>query len=547
MADTPRGGPRAPTARSGEAAGAVAWCRLRAPVYPAPVRWTRRALLRALGTSAAASMLAPLVTACASSPSPSPAPMSRVARPVPALREELRRQVQGLSRRLPRVWALATIERVSWVLVDPEERSLGQSSLASLVLGAAGRDGVIEEVTTDLSPGGIARAAWTLGERAAAAGRSADSAGHTLPAPRDFASAPAEDPRAYTPGQWLAPVEALYERAQRIRESRIVYRGAYAVCDDAETVLVSAGQDMAQRLVRTRAGVLLVSQDMRRHVPGEPGRVATLRIEDVGQGGLQGMEATELRDDALSSAAERVLMLFAPTAPPQGELDVVLAPDLAARILRDCVAPALCSEPWERGGCRAAALAGAPVAAEAVTLLDDPSADGAYGSYFFDDEGQAAAPAGLIEAGVLRGPLTDARGSRALGAPRTASARRAHSLAPARPAPSNLALAPGQHAPGDIIAGVDHGYLLEGCLMARADAHTWRFAARAARAYEIRRGKLTGVVHADVELTGDVPGLLQAVRAVSTEARRFCYGGGGALATSASSPHVWTRARIAGG
>jgi TldD protein len=522
------------------------------------VDWSRRTFLRALGSSAAASTLAPFLAACG----PRAASQAVVAmpeeRPVPLLREELRRHVEVLSRRLPGVTALAAIERVGWVLVDPEERSLHQVVLGSLVLGAGDGEQVHEEVTTDLSAGGVARAAWALGARAS--GRSNPGAPFAPAGPLDSTAQPVVDPRSLAPRQWIGPVDALYERARRTGESRIAYRAAYAVCDDCETMFVSAEHDRAQRVVRTRAGVLFLGQDTRRRaLAGRERADATLRVEEAGQGGLQGLDATALPDALLEDAARRVLTLFSPTplssSVSDADVDVILASNVAARILRDCVAPALCvsGEPWHGGAAwreeepGAGALAGQRLAAEAVTLIDDPSVPGAYGSYFFDDEGMTGAAVALIEAGVVRGPLADRRGARALGVPRTASARRAHATAPVAPAPSNLVLVPGRLTGDDLIAGVDQGYLLDGCQWARVHLPTWRFTARAARAYEIRRGKRTGVVHADVDVSGDVPGLLAAVRAVSDTGQRFCYGGGGTLATTASSPFVWTRARIAGG
>jgi predicted Zn-dependent protease len=519
------------------------------------VDWSRRTFLRALRSSAAASALAPFLTgACGGRAGRDPVVALAEERPVPLLREELRRHVEALSRRLPGVTALAAIERVGWVLVDPEERSVHQVVLGSLVLTTADGEQVREEVTTDLSAGGVARAVWTLGERASARAGSVSGVPFAPAGPRDSAAQPEVDPRTLAPAQWLEPVDALYERARRTGESRIAYRAAYAVCDDCETVFVSAEHDLAQRVVRTRAGVLFLGQDTRRRALAGPDRAdATLRVEEAGQGGLQGLDATALPDALLAHAARRVLTLFAPTPLPPGALDVdvILAPDVAARILRDCVAPALCGDAWHEGAAPghegAAALAGQRVAAEAVTLLDDPRAPGAYGSYFFDDEGMAGAAAALIEAGVVRGPLTDRRSALALGVRRTASARRAHATAAVAPAPSNLVLAPGSVDSAALIAGVDQGYLLEGCQWARVHLPTWRFMARAARAYEIRRGKRTGVVHADIDVSGDVPGLLAAVRAVSADALRFCYGGGGTLATTATSPFVWTRARITGG
>src|SRR5690606_25102597 len=97
---------------------------------------------------------------------------------------------------------------------------------------------------------------------------------------------------------------------------------------------------------------LFLGQDTRRRaLAGAGRREATLRMEEAGQGGLQGLDAAALPDALLEAAAERVLTLFSPTPLPPGGFDaeVVLAPDVAARIVRECVAPGLCGDAWQEG------------------------------------------------------------------------------------------------------------------------------------------------------------------------------------------------------
>jgi PmbA protein len=98
-------------------------------------------------------------------------------------------------------------------------------------------------------------------------------------------------------------------------------------------------------------------------------------------------------------------------------------------------------------------------AAAAVTLLDDPTLAGAYGSAPCDDEGQATARKELIAGGVLRGFLHSLETAHRMGTPPTGNGFRRDFTAPPLPRPGNLVLEPG---PGSAAAWVaSRGTLVE--------------------------------------------------------------------------------------
>ena len=65
------------------------------------------------------------------------------------------------------------------------------------------------------------------------------------------------------------------------------------------------------------------------------------------------------------------------------------------------------------------------------------------------------------------------------------------------------------------------GYRLEGGVEATLDPSSDRIAVSVARALEIKKHHPTGRVYADVELVGDLGGLLGAVAAVAADAQAF--------------------------
>jgi predicted Zn-dependent protease len=500
--------------------------------------------LRALGASISAPALAPFVHAC-STPSalrgsaPPGAGATARAQPLGAeLRQVLREEVAELSQRFVHASALATLRHTGDAVADAGAHGMHHDTAAAVVLQVQSAAGRFEQVSTDISAAGVGRAAQALRARAAA-GYQATRPPGPLAKPRDFATTPALDPQKIPPRQWIERVRQLYERSRRVGGSRVVYRGAYLSVDDTTAVFVGNGRDLSQRLVRSRAGVVLVAQ---RNTDKDAAPVA----EVAQQHGLMGLEATDVDAGALDAAAERVLAMVTPVAAPTGDTVLLLAPSMAALFAHQCVAPALNAHAWLSGAALAATLLGQQVGSDQITLVDDSTMATGYGSYFFDDEGRPAALTALIDHGVLKGPIADEHSAAALSADigtniaTTGNGRRLAPGQPIAPWPSNMTLMPGAQTSEELIAAVDKGLLLDGGLAGHTAARTWRFAARAARGYEIAGGKLTGVLYGDVDIHGEVPAFLRGVAGVSAELERAPWGASSTMA----APYVLTRGQV---
>lgn len=105
---------------------------------------------------------------------------------------------------------------------------------------------------------------------------------------------------------------------------------------------------------------------------------------------------------------------------------------------------------------------GKQVASEKVTLIDDGTLPGQYGSSKYDDEGMPRQKNVLIENGILKSFLVDRLGSRQFGVSRTGSGRREnYTFAPAARM-SNTYLAAGNDDPDEMIREIDYGILVAG-------------------------------------------------------------------------------------
>ncbi|HET9626548.1 MAG TPA: metallopeptidase TldD-related protein, partial [Kofleriaceae bacterium] len=250
--------------------------------------------------------------------------------------------------------------------------------------------------------------------------------------------------------------------------------------DDAIVWSVAPGRDRAQRLVRIRQTAIRAAWN------GD--RPAIAHAERAGTGTLDELALTA---DELAAASAAALELMTPGELAAGDATVVLDPSAAALVL-DAVARHL----------------PAGEVSPLVTLVDDPTAAGAYGGFAFDDEGELAAPLTLIDRGRVTARLDE----------RAGRARRPGHLGLVEAAPSHLVLAPGGVAPRALYGD---GFLLERGVDLAFDPATDRVRLACARARELKAGNPTGRVYADVELVGSLRAVLAAIDGVADAPARF--------------------------
>jgi TldD protein len=203
---------------------------------------------------------------------------------------------------------------------------------------------------------------------------------------------------------------------------------------------------------------------------------------------------------------------------------------------------------FAKGRARAQGFLGKPVASKIVSLLDDPSIEGARGSYPFDDEGMLAEPTRIIEEGVFVRPLTDLASATFLGTGRSPNGRAQAWDRKVYPRMSNTFFANGTSDPAEILASLADGLYLEGFRNGIEDPQGWgiQFTVRMAR--EVKGGKPTGRVFAPVSVTGYVPEILSNITMVGNdlalEPGTCGKGFKEFVPVTSGGPHIRTRARV---
>lgn len=192
---------------------------------------------------------------------------------------------------------------------------------------------------------------------------------------------------------------------------------------------------------------------------------------------------------------------------------------------------------------------GEKVASEKVTLIDDGTIPGMYGSSRFDDEGMPRQKNILIENGVLKGFMADRLGARRLNLERTGSGRRQDYAHAPGPRMSNTYLAEGRDDPEEMIRDLD-----EGLLVTEIGGGTGgrEFTLLAAGAYWIKNGKIRQRVKGAILVGRGDETMLKIDRVgnrfvAEQGGGSFCGADSGFIATTTSGPRMRIREMVVGG
>lgn len=103
---------------------------------------------------------------------------------------------------------------------------------------------------------------------------------------------------------------------------------------------------------------------------------------------------------------------------------------------------------------------GEQIAADCVTLRDDPLLPEGYASTPFDSEGVPCYNKAVVENGVLKTYLYNRKAARKDGVPSTGNGFKAGLTAPIKTAVTNFYLAPGQRSQEELLADMGEGILI---------------------------------------------------------------------------------------
>ncbi|HLM99111.1 MAG TPA: metallopeptidase TldD-related protein [Bryobacteraceae bacterium] len=212
-------------------------------------------------------------------------------------------------------------------------------------------------------------------------------------------------------------------------------------------------------------------------------------------------------------AADRVLRRLGARKVKTQRVPVVFEPRTARSLLSN-VFEAVHGESIYRHASFLAGRLGEKVATEALTVIDDGTIPGLFGSSPFDDEGVPSRLTAVIERGVLKSYLLNTYTARKLGMKTTGNASRGVS-GNTGIGHGNLFIEPGERSPGEIIARIADGLYVTELIGSGVNIVTGDYS-RGAAGLWIRNGEFAFPV-SEVTIAGNLNKMLMDMEAIGSD------------------------------
>ena len=212
-------------------------------------------------------------------------------------------------------------------------------------------------------------------------------------------------------------------------------------------------------------------------------------------------------------AARRTLRMLDARRVPTQQAPVVFAPEVA-RGLVGAVFDAAAGDAIYRGASIFAGKLGEEVASPSVTVVDDGTIPGGFGTSPFDAEGLPSRRTVIVEKGVLRSYVLNTYAGRKLGMKSTGNAGRGLAGNPYLDA-GNLYLEAGTQAAEEIVRGVERGLYVTRMLGHGVNLVTGDYS-RGAAGLWIEDGVLAFPVH-EITIAGNLREMLRNITAIGSD------------------------------
>lgn len=237
----------------------------------------------------------------------------------------------------------------------------------------------------------------------------------------------------------------------------------------------------------------------------------------TGFNGTGGYEDVKIPEQKIEETLKNAFELVAAESITPGTYDVIVDPETTGVIAHEAFGHGVENDVVLKQRSKAKEFMGKQIGSELVNMTDDPLREGAYGFYYFDDEGQPAETTRIIVNGILQQGLSDHYSAIHLNVPDCGNGRRENFTHKPYSRMSNTFLEAGDCTLEQMIGDMEDGlYIIQGT-NGMEDPKNWGIQVEAKMAREIKNGKLTGRNFAPVGITGYVPDLLMSISQVGND------------------------------
>lgn len=361
--------------------------------------------------------------------------------------------------------------------------------------------------TNDLSREGLLKAAAVAGH-AARSGR----AGSGSPICLQTKSAPA--PLRFQ----KLPEEVRFE--EKIEQVLAANKVARDVSEEIKQVTVAVGDTHKQVMIANSEGDLIEDDRVRIRfiVNTVASRDGVIQTGYESAGGLMGWEMLDQvsPEDMARKAGELAVKMLAARPAPVGRMPVVMSSEAGGTMVHEACGHGLEADLVQKGLSVYGGKIGTRVAAPQVSVIDDATLAGKYGTLRFDDEGTLGQRTVLIQDGVLTGYMYDRLTAQKDGVDSTGNGRRESYQHKPIPRMTNTLIAAGQDDPEEIIRSTSRGLLVRKMGGGQVNTTNGDFVFDVQEGYLIEDGRVSAPVRG-ATLSGNGPEVLKHIDRVGRD------------------------------
>jgi TldD protein len=289
----------------------------------------------------------------------------------------------------------------------------------------------------------------------------------------------------------------------RIEQVRVIYRDGVS-----RRALAVAGMEPVKEVIQ---GVYLSLM-----VTARDGQEVQTGYEAAGcTGGWELFEDSPIETLALDAAHRAVRMLSA-ARPRGGLMPVVLSSSAGGTMIHEAVGHGLEADLVRDGLSTYEGQIGRQIASPLITVIDDPTLPGKYGSYRFDDEGVKTSPTILVEKGILKGWLNSRETAAEMDHAPSGNGRRESYRHLPIPRMSNTYIAPGTDDPQTIISDTHAGLFVTRMGGGEVNSTNGDFVFEVSEGFLIENGQIGAPVRG-CTLAGNGPKVLTEIDRVGND------------------------------
>ncbi len=301
-----------------------------------------------------------------------------------------------------------------------------------------------------------------------------------------------------------------FGKAAGFGDTELSYGLTRLMADREESLFVDRETTMSQSLYRVALLVAAMSGGHRCYVRN---------------GGLAGLEGAVVSDEEIRETLEDLRGITKAERLAPGKYRVLFSPALSGVLAHEAFGHSQEGDTCARGRSKAwpLHLEGKRVGNSMATILNNPAifenADtglGAWGSYYFDEEGWLAQEQVLLAEGKLLPPMTNLTSALRLGVPRSANGKRESFANGVYTRQTNTYFSAGKSTYQELLGQIQDGFVATHAAGGMEDPKGMGIQVGIGFLKEVKNGKLTGRVFrgaagGDIQMTGYTPDVLEKI------------------------------------